>query len=79
MRVFASAALLGLFTLSVQAAPPEGVKLSQIIAQIEQTADFHYLDEIEWKDRGYYEIEYYTRNGAKVEIRIDPASGEPVR
>ncbi|MGU3574094.1 PepSY domain-containing protein [Brucellaceae bacterium C25G] len=76
------AVLISLFLLSsvtsLMAAAPEGKKLSQIIAEIEQNNDFAYIDEIDWDSKGYYEIEYYLKNGAKVELRIDPKTGSSV-
>ncbi|MGH6763665.1 MAG: PepSY domain-containing protein [Phyllobacterium sp.] len=77
--VFASAAILLISSLNAYAAPPEGSKLSEIIAKIEQTADVQYVDEVDWNDRGYYEIEYIMKNGAKAEIKIDPKTGDTVR
>lgn len=44
---------------------------------MEEQGDVAYFDEIEWDDDGYGEIEYYRTDGAKVEIKIDPVSGEP--
>jgi len=61
------------------AAAPEGQKLSEIISKIEQTSDVSYVDEVDWNDRGYYEIEYFMKNGAKVEIKIDPKTGESIK
>lgn len=61
------------------AAAPEGQKLSDTISKIEQSADFAYVDEVDWNDRGYYEIEYLMKNGAKVEIKIDPKTGETIK
>lgn len=80
MRLFfASALSLVITALNAHAAAPEGAKLSEIVAKIEQTADVEYVDEVDWNDRGYYEIEYIMKNGAKAEIRIDPKTGEAVR
>ncbi len=80
MRLAATALFLGLFPASAFAAsPPEGTKLSEIIAKIEQNAEAAFIDEIDWNDRGYYEIEYVTKAGAKVEVKVDPKTGENVR
>jgi hypothetical protein len=58
--------------------PPEnGKKVSEIIAQIEGRPDFRYLENVEWSRDGYYEITYHTADKAKVEIKIDAASGQP--
>lgn len=66
-------------TLASFAAAPEGQKLSEIIAKIEQNAEVQYVDEVDWNRRGYYKIEYVRKDGAKVKIRIDPKTGEAVR
>lgn len=56
--------------------PPNGMKLSQIIAKIESRDKFAYVSEIGWSTSGYYDIVYQTSDKAKVEIKIDPVSGE---
>jgi uncharacterized membrane protein YkoI len=57
--------------------PPEkSLKLSEIIAKIEQRDQFRYIDEIDWEDEGYYDVIYYTSDKAKVEIKIDAVTGE---
>lgn len=61
------------------ASPPEGTKLSQVIAKVEQLADVHYIDDIEWNDLGYYKVEYLSKSGAEVKMKIDPKSGDIVR
>ena len=45
---------------------------------MEGRSDFLRLVDMSWNDRGYYEIEYRTRDKAKVEINIDAKSGEPI-
>lgn len=58
--------------------PPEnGLKLSEIVAKIEQRDQFRYIDEVDWDEDGYYEVTYYTSDKAKVEIKIDPVTGQP--
>lgn len=58
--------------------PPEkSLKLSEIITKIEQRDQFRYIDEIDWDEDGYYDVVYYTSDKAKVEIKIDPVTGEP--
>lgn len=79
MRLALASAILIGASLSAYAAPPEGSKLSEIIAKVEQTADLQYIDEVDWNERGYYEIEYLLKNGAKVEIKIDPKTGNTVK
>ncbi|MBA8844877.1 putative membrane protein YkoI [Ochrobactrum sp. RH1CCR137] len=80
MRLAATTLFIGLSAVAAYAAPPsEGSKLSEIIAKIEQKADTAFIDEVDWNDRGYYEIEYVTKAGAKVEVKVDPKTGENVR
>lgn len=83
-RTLGSVAAVLLLSASVQAqttqlpVPPENaMKLSEIIAKIEQRDQFRYIDEVDWDEEGYYEVTYYTSDKAKVEIKIDPATGEP--
>ncbi|MDI6028155.1 PepSY domain-containing protein [Corticibacterium sp. UT-5YL-CI-8] len=57
--------------------PANSMKLSEIVAKVEARTQFAYIDEIDWEDDGYYDVTYYTTDKAKVEIKIDPATGEP--
>ena len=56
----------------------DGMKPSEILAAVEARPDFLRLVDMSWNERGYYEIEYRTRDKAKVEINMDPKSGKPV-
>lgn len=57
--------------------PPENaMKLSAIIAKIEQRESFHYVSDIEWDREGNYNITYYTSDNAKVELKIDAVTGQ---
>jgi hypothetical protein len=59
------------------APPPDGSKpLSDIVKQVEQTPNFRYFDEVEL-DSGLYEIKYYTKDGVKHKIYVDPMTGKP--
>lgn len=61
-----------------QPVPPQGsLKLSEIIAKIEKRDQFQYVSEIDWNEDGYYDITYRTNDKAKVEIKIDPKTGQP--
>ena len=61
-----------------QAQPPaKSLKLSQIIAKVEGRDKFEYVYEVTWSQSGYYDITYFTSDKAKVEIKLDPVSGEP--
>jgi len=56
--------------------PPAGsLPLSQVIALIESREDVHWIDEVEWDDDGYWEIEYHSRDGRRRKVRIDPLTG----
>lgn len=56
--------------------PPDGSKpLSDILAQVEQRPDFRYVDEAEF-EHGSYKVEYYTKDGVRHKIYIDPATGK---
>ena len=58
--------------------PPEnGLKLSEIIAKVEQRDQFRYVSEVDWDEEGYYDVIYFTSDKAKVEIKIDPVTGQP--
>ncbi|MCC5999560.1 MAG: PepSY domain-containing protein [Pararhodobacter sp.] len=62
--------------LMAQSAPPDGaIPLSQIVSQIEAAEGFRFVDEIEWDDDGYWEIEYVTTDGQEIKVRIDPMTG----
>jgi hypothetical protein len=59
--------------------PPENaLKASEIIARVEARDDLRYLDEVDWDDDGFYEIVYYTMDKARVELKINPLTGEPM-
>lgn len=53
------------------------MKLSEIVAKIEKRPQFRYVGEIDWDQDGFYDITYYTTDKAKVEMKIDPKTGEP--
>jgi hypothetical protein len=57
--------------------PQNGMKLSQLIAKVEGRDKFQYIKDVEWEQEGYYEVTYYTTDKAKVEIKLDPVSGQP--
>jgi uncharacterized membrane protein YkoI len=57
--------------------PPEkAMKLSEIVAKIEQRESFRFISDIEWDREGSYNITYYTSDNAKVELKIDAATGQ---
>lgn len=79
MRALLAAALLiGVSSTAALADPPppqDAKPLSQLLQSIEKTADFGYIDEVEW-GAGAYEVEYYTKTGTKKKVYIDPVSGK---
>ena len=55
--------------------PPANAKLlSEIARSVEQRPDFQVFESLEFDD-GVYKAEYYTKDGTKKEIRLDPISG----
>jgi hypothetical protein len=56
--------------------PEDGMPLSEILQMVEQREDFGWFEEIEWDDDGYWEVEYYTRDGDEREIYLDPRTGQ---
>lgn len=57
--------------------PPNAKKLSEIIAKVEQRPDFAFIDEVDWDNKGY-EVTYFTKDDAKVEIKYDPVNATPM-
>jgi hypothetical protein len=56
--------------------PAKGIKLSEIISKIEGRDKFQYVYTVEWSTSGYYIVTYFTSDKAKVEIKLDPVTGE---
>lgn len=54
----------------------KALRLSDIIAKVEQRGQFRYVSNVEWNTDGYYDVTYYTTDNAKVELKIDAISGE---
>lgn len=83
MHGYAAATLIAFLavtsSVAASAPPANSIPLSEIIRAFEESGDVAYFDEIEWDDDGYWEIEYRRIDGAKVEIKVDPVSGEPRR
>lgn len=59
--------------------PANALPLSQVIALIEAEGGIAYIDEVEWDEDGYWEVEYITTDGRKVEVELDPVTGLPRR
>ena len=58
--------------------PANAMKLSEVIAMLEQRQgnQLAYIDQADWDDDGYWEVEYKTTDGASIEVKLDPVSGE---
>ncbi|TVP73366.1 MAG: PepSY domain-containing protein [Rhodobacteraceae bacterium] len=55
--------------------PAKALPLSAIVAALETEYEIHFIDEIEWDDDGYWEVEFFTQDGNRVELKIDPVTG----
>ncbi len=78
--VLATAALGLMLSVSAPAlsAPPSDARpASEILRMVEQRPDFSHLREFDWDDDGHWEVEYVTRDGGRVELRLDPRTGQP--
>ena len=58
--------------------PADAMPLSSVIVALEQRegANLAYVDEVDWDDDGYWEVEYMRTDGASVEVKIDPVTGD---
>lgn len=64
---------------AMRGAPPaDAMALSEIVAKMETdlSAELGYIEDVQWDDDGYYEVEYRTRDNREVEMRVDPTTGE---
>lgn len=57
--------------------PADALPLSGILAQVEADNDLRYIEEVEWDDDGYWEVEFIREDGGKVKLKIDPLTGTP--
>ncbi|MGP9789688.1 PepSY domain-containing protein [Roseinatronobacter sp. NSM] len=55
--------------------PAQALPLSEIVTELEHRFDIAWIDEIEWDDDGYWEVELYARDGSKIDLKIDPVTG----
>jgi len=61
---------------SISAPPPNGKKLTEILAKVEGRDKFKFISEVDWSQTGFYDIFYCVTDNAKVELHIDPVSGD---
>ncbi|MDD7969925.1 PepSY domain-containing protein [Roseinatronobacter alkalisoli] len=59
--------------------PQQALPLSEIVTALESRFDIAWIDEIEWDDEGYWDVELYARDGSKIELKVDPVTGQPLR
>jgi|TARA_R110000751_G_scaffold156366_3_gene261818 hypothetical protein len=59
----------------VELPPQGGVKLSQLLAELEGRAGFYAIKSISYS-RGEYEVVYYMQDGAEVRLNLDAKSGD---
>lgn len=65
------------FSAFASPTPPENsMSLSDILQSVETQFNPTYIDEVNWDDDGYWEVEYVDRNGSKRELKIDPITGD---
>jgi hypothetical protein len=72
-------ALIAAAPVSANPPPEDALPLIEVLRMLEERDDVAYYDEIEWDSDGYWEVEYYRPDGTKVEVKIDPVTGDPRR
>jgi hypothetical protein len=59
--------------------PPQGsIAASEVLRLVEQRPDFASIEEMEWDDDGYWEVEYRTRDDTRRKLRLNPRDGSPI-
>lgn len=79
LRIVTALSVLGLLAVGqpASAAPPADAKpLSEIIETLEANTDVAHVADVEWDDKGYWEVDYVRKDGSKVEVKLDPVTGE---
>jgi len=74
------AALIPAAAMAADTPPPaDAMKLSAVITALEGRAGdrLGYIDEVDWDDDGYWEIEYKGTDGSSTEVKLDPVTAEP--
>jgi hypothetical protein len=61
---------------SMSAPPSNDKTLAEILAKVEERDKFKFISEVDWSQTGFYDIFYYIADNAKVELHIDPVSGD---
>jgi DNA-binding LytR/AlgR family response regulator len=55
--------------------PANALKVSDIIARVEKRQNYQYIERLQWFNDAYI-ITYYTTDRARVEIHVDPVTGQ---
>lgn len=74
------AALIPAAAMAADTPPPaDAMKLSAVITALEERVgdQLGYIDEVDWDDDGYWEIEYKGTDGSSTEVKLDPVTAEP--
>ncbi len=69
--------LCGAPALADQTPPADALPLSSIVSALEGQYDIQFIDEIDWDDDGYWDVEFYTKDGTNISLKINPVTGEP--
>lgn len=80
MRLFAvPAAFMMLATAAAADMPPPAgaLPLSEVLAKLEAANQIQYVDDVDWDDDGYWDVEFISADGAKVKVKLDPLTGDP--
>lgn len=80
MRILAAALLALVPAAATAEPPPEGaMQLSDVLAALEDREgdDLAYIEDVDWDDDGYWEVEYRGPDGSETEVKLDPMTGEP--
>jgi hypothetical protein len=75
----AFAAAAGMSGAAYAQPPADAKPLSEIISSLEAQDGFGHIEDVEWDSAGYWEIEYRRTDGSKIEVDVDPVSGEARR
>ena len=76
--IFPVALAMNAAPVLAQGGAPAALPLPAIVAALETRYDIQFIDGIEWDDAGFWEVEFFTRDGALVALKLDPVSGTPL-
>ncbi|USG61863.1 PepSY domain-containing protein [Sneathiella marina] len=73
---FVAATTFSFSALASSVPPANSMALSDVLQSVERQFSPTYIDEVNWDDDGYWEVEYVDQYGSKREIKIDPITGD---